>query len=655
MTTKRSFFIVLRIVFVLFSIVFIFDAAHKWDGYSFYVRFAEFLPDLSLAFILWTIPGIIAAVVLWLFVYGVFRIISGFSGVRIEHIIVFFITAGLPLVIKRIFFSHISLGDIFGSSHFMTLAVGGGLVVVFVWFVRGYCEKILHRLNDSITLIVWLFVFLLILAVPFSVFKKGSSNAFIPESSAHITAHEEKNRPNIILVTMDTLTAMDMQVYGYERQTTPFLTDWAKNAIVFDKVYASSNWTPPTAMSLMTGQKPWTHKVWYQNVFRHVNSYENNLPSVLKDYGYPVYGFIQIQHAHPETLGIDNAFLMKDKVHTFEIPSRWWFNKLANIFRNRPIVNTWIFDDNPIANEINFYRPNMSMTLTPPEIVYNRFLEYISRRGQQQPFFAWLHVSSPRIPYLPPKPYIGMFGDAEEFNSDIKQYRSGVLGEYLPEKQADVDILRKRYDENILYSDQQFKDFLLRIAKVIDMSNTIIILSADHGESFSHGYQGHAGNHLYESLVRIPLIIKMPSERKGNVINMPVSQIDIAPTILDLAGIPAPDWMEGRSLLPLVKGKSLDPRPVYSMQLIENRSFGEPITKGTIALREGDYKLIYYLEDKKSLLFDLRSDPDEMQDITQQKQEVTKRLTRLIVENLSRANTEITKSAGNNFQLIKSD
>jgi arylsulfatase A-like enzyme len=189
----------------------------------------------------------------------------------------------------------------------------------------------------------------------------------------------------------------------------------------------------------------------------------------------------------------------------------------------------------------------------------------------------------------------------------------------------------------------------------MDMSNTIIILSADHGESFSHGYQGHAGNHLYESLVRIPLIIKMPSERKGNVINMPVSQIDIAPTILDLAGIPAPDWMEGRSLLPLVKGKSLDPRPVYSMQLIENRSFGEPITKGTIALREGDYKLIYYLKDKKSLLFDLRSDPDEMQDISQQKQDVTKRLTGLIVENLSRANTEITKSAGNNFQLIKSD
>lgn len=103
-----------------------------------------------------------------------------------------------------------------------------------------------------------------------------------------------------------------------------------------------------------------------------------------------------------------------------------------------------------------------------------------------------------------------MFGDAEEFNSDIKQYRSGILGEYPPEKQADVDILRKRYDEFILYADQQFKDFLSRLEKTVDMSNTIIILSADHGESFSDGYQGHAGPYLYEQLIRIPLIMKIP-------------------------------------------------------------------------------------------------------------------------------------------------
>lgn len=113
-----------------------------------------------------------------------------------------------------------------------------------------------------------------------------------------------------------------------------------------------------------------------------------------------------------------------------------------------------------------------------------------------------------------------------------------------------MDILRKRYDEFILYSDRQFEMFLSRLAQTFDLSNTLIILTSDHGESFSHGFLGHDGPHLYEPLVRIPLIIKMPGNANGKSIDMRVEQIDIAPTILDLIGIQVPEWMEGRSLLP---------------------------------------------------------------------------------------------------------
>ncbi len=657
MTAKKSFLIILRLVFVLFSLQFIRDAFYKWDGYSYYMRFIEFLPDLSLAFVLWTIIGVILAFALWLIAYGFTKISPRpLKSIRLEHIIVWVIFIVLLMFIKRTFFGYVDLSGLIGLSHFTTLVIGGVLVAVVIWLGRRYIEKILYGLDSRITPVVWLFAFLLVLAVPLSVFKGISSESkYISEGSVHVTSSDEK-RPNIVLVTMDALTALDMQVYGYNRPTTPFISEWAKDAIVFNRAYSSANWTTPGVMSMMTGQRVWTHRAWYQAYYHPVSNYKNNLARVLKDYGYAVYGFVQNHYAHPEILGIGDTFLIKDKYHTFWVSSGWWLDELADFFVNRPIVKYWIFTDNLIAKRINSYYFNeMRLTLYHPKKVYNRFLEYISethlRDRLQQPFFAWLHLLPPHDPFLSPKPYMGLFGDAEKFNSDKEQNKNFNLGaEYKPEKQKDVDILRKRYDEFILYSDKQFELFLSRLAETIDMSNTIIILSSDHGESFSQGFLSHSGPHLYESLVHIPLIIRMHRKTNGKIVDMPVELTDIAPTILELAGIPVPAWMEGRSLLPLIKGKSLEPRPVFSMELIKNRVIGNPpITKGTIAVWDGDYKLIYYLsetrseEDKKTLLFNLRLDPDETLNLSQQEPKITQSLIKLINENLSNANKKITQ------------
>jgi arylsulfatase A-like enzyme len=469
------------------------------------------------------------------------------------------------------------------------------------------------------------------------------------DDSAYTVFPDEK-RPNIILVIWDAATARDMQVYGYERPNTPFLSEWAKDAIVFTRAYASSNWTTPTIMSLMTSQRVWTHRVWYSSLFTSVSKYENNLPRVLQEHGYEVYGFIQNHGAHPEHLGIGEAFLVKDKADTFFIASEWWFDRLMRKMKiKRPVVNDWIFYTNFIAEGIRQFKPDSYITNAPADKVYNRFLDYISQKNlgntPQRPFFAWLHLYPPHNFYLPPKPYIGMFGDAEKFNSEKKQHRLFRGGYYKFEEQADVDILKKRYDEFILYCDQQFKTFLSRLAKVINMSNTIIILSSDHGESFSRGYLGHGGVHLFEEVVHIPLIIKMPGDKKGKVVDMPVEQIDIAPTILDIAGIPIPQWMEGQSLLPLLEGKALKSRPVFSMQFINNSMLDQPLIKGTIAVWDGDYKLIHYLEEKKSLLFNLRADPYEMRNIFNEEPEIAQRLMKLIEDNLAKANARIIQAS----------
>jgi arylsulfatase A-like enzyme len=209
--------------------------------------------------------------------------------------------------------------------------------------------------------------------------------------------------------------------------------------------------------------------------------------------------------------------------------------------------------------------------------------------------------------------------------------------------QAEVDILRKRYDEFILYSDKQFELFISRLDEVIDMSNTIIILTSDHGESFSHGYQEHDGPYLFEQFVHVPLIMHLSGKTDSVEVDALIEQIDIAPTILEFAGISVPEWMEGRSFLPFIEGNSLNQQPIYSMQLIKNRSFGHLLEKGTIAVWDESYKLIYSLEDKKTLLFDLQADPFETKDISQEKHETAQKLLTFISDNLSSANARIAQ------------
>ncbi len=217
------------------------------------------------------------------------------------------------------------------------------------------------------------------------------------------------------------------------------------------------------------------------------------------------------------------------------------------------------------------------------------------------------------------------------------------MGEFKQEQQAMIDILRARYNEFISYCDKQFEDFIEQLATRDNLKNTVIILSSDHGESFEHNFVGHASPYLYEQMVHIPLIIKESNQTKGRVINDLVEQIDIAPTILDLADIPVPSWMEGRSLVPLMRDEKVPSRPVFSMSFIRNPSRGHQITRGTIAVWDGDYKLIHYLEEKESLLFNLKQDPDELQNLFDKEPEIAQDLLILIQDNLKKANQRISK------------
>jgi arylsulfatase A-like enzyme len=322
---------------------------------------------------------------------------------------------------------------------------------------------------------------------------------------------------------------------------------------------------------------------------------------------------------------------------------------LSRLFGNKIRLHNWVLKNDFILGKVlRLISNNFVDTTIPPEKAFNRFLKEVDA-DLRTPFFAWIHVLPPHDPYLPPEPFKRYFNPSDELRSfksqdDIKNKSFKYLFDYLilpEEMQPDVDLMKDYYDEFIRYCDKQFEDFINKLKARNMLDNTVIILSSDHGESFEHGYFTHGGSFLYEQVTHIPLVIKEPGQNHGQVVDSLVEQIDIPATILDLVDIQVSSWMEGRSLVPLMHGKRLSQRPAFSMNFEENPSLGHQITTGSIAVWEGDYKLIHYLGREESLLFNLKQDPDELTNLFNSNPETGQRLLSLIYENLKIANEKI--------------
>ena len=463
-----------------------------------------------------------------------------------------------------------------------------------------------------------------------------------------------ENRHNIILVTFDALSAYDMSVYGYSRQTTPFISEWAKKASLFTRLEAAGTFTVLTTTSLMTGKRTWTHNVYQSHDFDILKSDIESLPVILKKNGYYTMAFTPSRY--PSEIiksigknGFDFAppfyeFLSNTSLHEH-------LNALlARFFDGKIRLYNWVTQGDFILGELltltNRYHNN-SVTDSPPENVFNGFISHI-QNNPQRPFFAWVHVRAPEFPYLPPKPYIGKINPSSKLRTNLDQYNALLMVDSykkglitLGELQPQIDLLRDRYDEFIMYCDKQFKDFIKRLEAVNGSSKTIVMLSADHGEIFSSSQIGHGGPPR-EAVTHIPLIIKEAGQNKQYIVNDLVEQIDIPSTILDLAHIQQPSWMEGRSLVPLMHGKQLPEQPAFSGDFEGNPS-GQIIHEGTVAVWEGDYKLIHNLDKKTSQLFNLKNDPDEKVNLIDKEPAVGQHLLSLITNNINKANQAFKK------------
>jgi len=629
------------------------DAFSRWDGFSYYASFSEFLPSVALALILWSIVSVFTAIFVWV-IFKLFERVCNSIGIEIEieHLLLsasfFILFSVLVWKGKKLIWPEVQTTSQIKLSVLLFIII---ISMALTWLYRGkahYWSRVIH---ERIIPLVWLFGVCVMLAVPLVAYYswfKSEDKAASKSIAQNISA--DTHRPNIMLITFDALTARHMSKYGYERETTPFIDRWSEDATIFKKVEASSNFTTPAAASLMTGKRVWTHQTYHIEGSKPLRSNVESLPAVLKDNGYFNIALIVNPFASVRVLGMSNSFDITPLTSEFGNPASlfgWKFGiadvMLYRIFGDKIRFHNWVLRNDFIFSKfLNMVSRNITQTEVPPAKAFNTFLE-IMDRNQPKPFFAWIHVFPPHDPYLPPKPDVRDLNPSSELRSYKKQerlveesYKYLFQYERYPESmQTAVNLMRDYYDEFITYIDMQFEEFI-EILNKREMGNTIIILTADHGESFQHGYFTHGGPFLYEQVTHVPLIIREPDQKEGKTVDLLVEQIDIPATVLGLADIPVPSWMEGRSLIPPMRGETLASRPAYSMNFEQNRSRGHQITTGSIAVWDSDYKLIHYLGQNKSLLFNLKEDPDELNDLIAKEPATAQRLLTLIYNNLSK-------------------
>ncbi len=438
--------------------------------------------------------------------------------------------------------------------------------------------------------------------------------------------------PDIYLVTMDALRADDCSLYGYSRPTTPNLEKFSKESFVFDYFFSNANFTTPATTSIETGQLPWSHRLFQAGGIPSTKAQGETLASVLRQHGYYTAMITSNYLATPvdhRTLGSYDAvqyFAPADS-------SGYWlrFTNLVGVSTQYTLFTSLLKG----IGGIRFYLGTLIWRgyPYPPEPVLDRARELAERTDISQPRFIWAHIFPPHDPYLPPARYrTFMASDKLTQTVDFIGFRNTTL----PRGVSPSD-LRARYDEMISYGDNVIGQFLDWLDRTGRLDRSIVIVSADHGESFEDGWFLHTGPYLNQGLIHIPFLIHLPHQQKEERITQPAQQADILPTVLDLVSIMPPSWTDGVSLKPVLKGEKLGDRLIYSMDLERNSVF-KAVSAGTFAVIDEEFKYIYDSEKGRESLYNYKTDNAEHQDLSRSDPATASRLRNALLGKLRAVN-----------------
>lgn len=422
------------------------------------------------------------------------------------------------------------------------------------------------------------------------------------------------DRPNILFIFPDQWRGDGLSRLGHPVVETPFLDELAADGTLFRHAYTNSPTCIPARACLVTGQTPGT-------VGRHAYRdhvpwpYRHTLMRCLRDHGYETM-LAGKTHFHPPgaTLGFDHLALYDTQRHTPDFRSDydlWLAEKSDGLLEdtaqqlnsNSMIVHPWTHDEALHAN---------SWTVTAA-------IDLLESRDDQRPFFLQLGFHRPHPPLDPPAEYMRRFesvdlppapvGDWVDWEG-TRDWRTAPMAGALPARL--LDRARRAYYAQLAHLDFQIGR-LLRWLQLRGMADeTLVIFSSDHGEHLGDHHLYHKATAL-EGSARVPMIVRLPHSAKaprGQVREEPVALHDIMPTVLEAAGCPVPETVEGCSLLPLVRGGSGDSWRTHVHMEHAGSALGP-----WQAVTDGREKYIWNTRDGSELFFDLTADPQECRNL----------------------------------------
>lgn len=350
-----------------------------------------------------------------------------------------------------------------------------------------------------------------------------------------------KGPPNLLVVVIDTLRADRLGAYGNVRGLTPFLDELARRGTLFERAYAPSSWTMPSVASLLTSRYPTQHRV--TTFFSRLTEDELTLPEVLRDAGWLVGGFSANPNLRAEAgfgQGFDD-YWTNDTVavdlpgDTLRDQALGWLYRMQN--RTPPA---------PLALYLQYMEPHEPYD--PPEPFRSRFV--VDDDGKP---LDVQRVAREVIERAHPGVTVDEQGNPLELAEVAKRLmadRKPTRDEVAIVERAQARMNERLYDADVAAADEQIRRLFADLEERGFLTDdTVVAITADHGEEFfEHGGTSH-GFTLYEESVRVPFILLGRGVPRGHRVRENVSLMDLAPTLLDLLGIPRPPRFEGRSLL----------------------------------------------------------------------------------------------------------
>ncbi len=361
--------------------------------------------------------------------------------------------------------------------------------------------------------------------------------------SAPVTASARADHPNILLLVLDTVRAWNLGLYGYARGTTPHLDRRFAGGVVFDRVLAAAPWTLASHASMFTGRWPTALSA---NWDRPLDERQATLAEVLRTAGYSTGGFIGNYRFAGRSTGLARGF---DQYvdYPLDLAEALRMSGMVRRILRYPALQEWL-------------GKNRIIEARSAAAVNRDLLAWVDRHPGR-PFFAFANYVDGHAPYLPPAPYDSLWTKAKGQDYDVSRRNVEEIKQVFQAAALLQDPLAEYvdgYDGSISYLDVQIDSLLGALDRRGRLANTIVILTADHGEQFGeHGLIQH-GNSLYLPLLHVPLAIWGPGRiPPGLRIGNTSSLRNLAATVADLAGVDR-SRLGGRSLAAFWRADSLD-------------------------------------------------------------------------------------------------